>query len=98
MPRLVYSLHFETERQPGALPDAPIIEFIVPLDGEGNSAGIRPVDKPRVVELRPGDSFEHGPTQKRYKLTAMSAYRAHQLADEMLGAGQVRRDGYLVAT
>jgi hypothetical protein len=70
----------------------------VPLDREGNSGGIRPVDEPRVVDLRPGDSFVHGPTQKRYKLTAMSAHRQSQVSDEMLGAGQVRRDGYLVAT
>ena len=34
MPRLVYSLRFETERKPGD----PIIEFIVPLDPHGNCA------------------------------------------------------------
>jgi hypothetical protein len=49
MPRLVYSLRFETERQPGD----PITEFIVPLDRKGNSTVIRPVGKPRVVDLRP---------------------------------------------
>ena len=33
MPRLVYSLLFETERKPGE----PIIGFVVPLDRAGNS-------------------------------------------------------------
>jgi hypothetical protein len=73
------------------------VEFIVPLDREGNGAGnIRPIGKPRVVDLRPGDSFVHGPTQKRYKLAAMSAYRQHTLTDEMIAAGQIPSDGYLV--
>ncbi len=35
MPRLVYSLQFETEREAGQ----PIIEFIVPLDRRGNCVG-----------------------------------------------------------
>jgi hypothetical protein len=41
MLRLVYSLHFETEREPGA----PIIGFVVPLDRQGNSPNFRPVRK-----------------------------------------------------
>ena len=93
MPRLVYSLHFETEREPGA----PIIGFVVPLDRQGNGLGaIVPIGKPRVVDLRPGDSFVHGPTQKQYKLTALSAYRQHHLTDESIAAGHVSPDGYLV--
>src|SRR5262245_24773436 len=51
MPRLVYSLLFETERKP----IAEIIEFVVNLTPAGNSTGgIVPVDKRRVVDLRPG--------------------------------------------
>jgi hypothetical protein len=94
MPRIVYSLRFETERQPGE----PITEFIVPLDRQGNSAGdLLPIGKRRAVDLRPGDFFVHGPTQKRYKLTAMSAYRQHELTDERVATGRVPLDGYLVA-
>jgi hypothetical protein len=89
MPRLVYSLHFETERQPGES----ITEFIVPLDRQGNSASFRPVGKSRVVDLRPGDTFVHGPTQKRYTLAALSAYRQHLVSDEDVGR---HADGYLV--
>lgn len=92
VPRLIYSLRFETERQAGA----PIMGFVVPLDRAGNSPNFRPVGKPRVVDLRPGDSFVHGPTQKRHTLTALSAYRQSQVSDELLAAGHVRADGYLV--
>ena len=60
MPRLVYSLKFETARVPGA----EIIEFIVNLTPAGTCPGIQPIGKPRVVDLRPGDEFVHGPTQK----------------------------------
>src|SRR5262245_40786084 len=83
MPRLVYSLHFATERQPRE----PITEFIVPLDREGYSPNIRPVGKPRVVDLRPSDFFVHGPTQKRHKLTALSAYRQNHVSDEDVERG-----------
>ena len=48
MPRLVYSLLFETERAPGA----EIIEFIVNLNRADNSQNIRPVGKPDVVGHR----------------------------------------------
>ncbi len=94
MPHIVYSLRFETERKPGE----PITEFIVPLDRQGNSTGdLIPIGKPRVVDLRPGDSFVHGPTQTRYKLTALSAYRQHHLSDELVAAGNIPADGFLVA-
>jgi hypothetical protein len=92
MPRLVYSLLFETEREPAAK----IVEFIFNLNHASNSCNIRPVGKPRVVDLRPGDEFVHGPTQKRYKLAALSAYRQHQLSDGLVAAGRVPADGYLV--
>jgi hypothetical protein len=48
------------------------------------------------VDLRPGDSFAHVPTQKTYKLTAMSAYRQNQVSDELLASGDAPADGYLV--
>jgi hypothetical protein len=92
MPRIVYSLHFVTENPApaGGMP----VEFIVPLDRQGNGAGnIRPLGKPRVVDLRPGDEFVHWPTQKRYKLKAMSAYRQHTLTQEMIAAGRIPPDG-----
>ncbi len=73
MPRVVYSLRFEAERQPGE----PITEFIVPLDRQGNGLG-------------------HVETQKRYKLTAVSAYRQHQVSDEVVASGDISPDGYLV--
>ena len=92
MPRIVYSLRFETAPAPEGL----AAEFIVPLDRDGNSRNIRPIGKPRVVDLRPGDSFTHRPTQKRYKLTAMVAYRQHTLSEERIAAGYVPADGYLV--
>ena len=94
MPRLVYSLRFETEREPGE----PITEFIVPLDRKGNGGGgLIPIGKPRVVDLRPGDSLLHVETQKQYRLTALSAYRQHQLSDEDVARGSIPADGYLVS-
>jgi hypothetical protein len=93
MPRLVYSLHFTTEQAAGgALP----LESIVPLDRAGKSRNIRPLGKARVVDLRPGDSFLHRPTQKQYKLWAMSAYRQHPLSEEDVASGNFPADGYLV--
>jgi hypothetical protein len=90
MPRLVYSLLFETER----VPVAEIVEFIIPLDRRGNGGGgLVPIGKPRVVDLRPGDEFLHVETQKRYKRTALRAYRQHQLSDELIAAGTFRRTG-----
>jgi hypothetical protein len=74
-----------------------VLEFIVLLDRDGNSRIIRPLGKPRVVDLWPGDWFIHGPKQKRYKLAAMSAYRQHQLSDELITAGDVPADEDLVA-
>jgi hypothetical protein len=92
MPRLVYSLRFETERKPGG----PITEFIVPLDPQGNSRNFRPAGKPRVVDLRPGDHFLHEPTKQDYRLTAMSAYRQHDISEEKLASGWKPSEGFLV--
>ena len=72
---------------PGALPSGPVAQKAK----HAFSYGLL------VVDLRPGDQFIHGPTQKQYKLTAMSAYRQHQLSDELIAAGQVPTDGFLVA-
>jgi hypothetical protein len=87
MPRLVYSLHFETERQPGA----PIIGFVVPLDRSGNSPNFRPVGRPRVVDLRPGDSFVHGQAHGAVGI------RQHEVSEERLAGGWKATEGYLVA-
>jgi hypothetical protein len=54
------------------------------------------IAKARVVDLRPGDYFLHRPTQKRYKLAAISAYRQHQLTEELLASDYVPTDGYVV--
>ena len=89
-PRLLAALR---EREPGA----PIIGFVVPLDQRGNSPNFRPLGRPRVVDLRPGDSFVHGPTQMAYKLTALSAYRQHEISEERLASGWKATEGYLVA-
>jgi hypothetical protein len=78
------------------VPREPIIEFVVPLDRAGACPGIQPIGKLRVVDLRPGDSFVHRPTQKPFKLAAMSTYRQNQVSDELLASGDAPADGYLV--
>jgi hypothetical protein len=95
MPRLIYSLHLDCEREPGK----PITGFVVPLDRQGNSVprGIVPIGKARVVDLRVGDWFLRGPTGKKYKLAGISAYRQHQLSEEQVAAGDIPSDGYVVA-
>ena len=95
MPRIIYSLHLDCERVPGE----PITAFVVPLNREGNSqpGGIRPIGKPRVVDLRVGDWFRHRPTGKKYKLAGISAYRQHQVTEEQVAAGDIPSDGYVVS-
>jgi hypothetical protein len=92
MSRLVYSLLFETERAPGA----EIIDFVVPLTPVGTCPGLEPIGKPRIVDLRPGDSFLHVGMQKEYKLTALRAYRQHTISEEKLASVWKPTEGYLV--
>ncbi len=68
----------------------------MPLDRKGIDCDILPIGKRRVVDLRPGDWFVHRPTRKRYQLARMVAYRQHELSDELIAAGDVSADGYLV--
>lgn len=63
--------------------------FIAPLDREGQSPYVRPVGKPRVIDLRVGDQFDHGGT--RYHLVHIRAYR-----DAAGWKGELPEDGYPV--
>jgi hypothetical protein len=44
-----------------------------------------------------GDWFLHRPSGEKYKLAGISAYRQHQLTEEQVAAGDIPKDGYVVA-
>src|SRR5262245_25038322 len=94
MPRVIYSLHLDCEREPGQ----PITAFVVNLNRAGNSeiGGIVPIGKPRIVDLRVGDWFR-APTDREEVQAGrhLSAYRQHQLTEEQVAAGDIPRDGYV---
>ena len=94
MPRIIYSLHLDCEREPGK----PITGFVVPLNREGNSetGGIVPIGKNRVVDLRVGDWFLHRPSGEKYKLAGISAYRENQISEERVASSDRTKDGWVV--
>ena len=92
MPRIIYSLKFDLEGDPGG----EMVQLVAPLDCHGQSQfceAILPVE--RVIDLRPGDEIWHKPGKRAYLIKGVEAYRDNHVSHEQVQADQPA-EGYVV--